>query len=77
MTGLSIAVIGATSGVGRATIRRLAETGHRVLVIGRNSDKAARLTHDLGRGRGAASAVDISSRAGWDEAAAWITAQTD
>ncbi|MFZ0379536.1 MAG: SDR family NAD(P)-dependent oxidoreductase, partial [Solirubrobacteraceae bacterium] len=57
---LTIVIVGATSGIGRATATKLANQGHRVLGIGRNPDRArtldtalagnvARLGHSMSR----------------------------
>jgi NADP-dependent 3-hydroxy acid dehydrogenase YdfG len=68
MNASTVVVIGATSGVGRATARQLSDAGHRVLAIGRDPERAQSLRQALVR-TGDASAIDISTRSGWDAAA--------
>ena len=76
MSPLTIVIVGATSGVGRATATKLADQGHRVLGIGRNPDRARALDTTLARNGGVAGAFDVSASAGWDAAASWVSDQT-
>jgi NAD(P)-dependent dehydrogenase (short-subunit alcohol dehydrogenase family) len=67
----TILIVGATSGVGRATAIQLAAHGHRVLALGRDPDRA----HDLGRQLGApadTAAIDVSHSQGWTATADWV-----
>lgn len=77
MSRLTVLIIGATSGVGKATAGQLADTGPRVLAIGRDRDRARALGVDLRRTGGAAAAIDIATRPGWDTAAEWVSRRTD
>ncbi|MEO3890477.1 SDR family NAD(P)-dependent oxidoreductase [Nonomuraea sp. B5E05] len=43
----TIVLVGATSGLGRLAARRLAAAGHRMVLIGRNTDRAASLAREL------------------------------
>lgn len=43
----TVVVIGATAGLGREAVRALAGAGHRVVAVGRDPQKAARLRRDL------------------------------
>ena len=47
MKGRTVVVTGATSGLGLAASRSLAERGARVVLVGRNPDKAERVRQDL------------------------------
>lgn len=47
MTAKTILVTGATDGIGRETARQLVALGHRVLVHGRDRDKAERAVSQL------------------------------
>lgn len=44
----TILITGATDGIGRETARQLLDQGHRLLIHGRNLEKAQRTIHDLG-----------------------------
>ncbi len=77
MSDLTVLIIGGTGGVGKATAGQLADSGHRVLAIGRNRDKARLVDVDLRRVGGAAHAVDIAARPGWDAATEWVSQHTD
>lgn len=46
MSGLTALIVGATSGVGKATARQLAQEGHRVRAIGRDHQRARDLDLD-------------------------------
>jgi NAD(P)-dependent dehydrogenase (short-subunit alcohol dehydrogenase family) len=76
MSDLTILVVGATSGVGKATARQLAKDGHKVLAIGRDDDRARNLDLQLQDRGGAAVAYDIADRPGWDAAAEWTFRHT-
>ena len=53
MTGPQLAVVtGASSGIGEALARRLAEEGRDVLLVARSGDRLARLAEELGRTNG-------------------------
>jgi NADP-dependent 3-hydroxy acid dehydrogenase YdfG len=77
MTRLTVLIVGATSGVGKATARQLADAGHRVLVIGRDPERAQALGHQLTPTTGLAAAIDISTPEGWDLAAEWASQRAD
>lgn len=77
MSRLTVLIIGGTSGVGKATAGQLADAGHRVLGIGRDRDRARSLDADLRQTGGAASAVDVAARPGWDTTTEWASQHTD
>jgi uncharacterized protein len=53
MTGKSLAVVtGASSGIGEALARGLAESGHDLLLVARSGDRLARLAEELAKGDG-------------------------
>ena len=64
IAGKVVVVTGASSGIGEATARHLAERGARVMVGARRTDRLEALVSDLtGRGHEAAyAALDVSSR---------------
>ncbi|MEY9933542.1 retinol dehydrogenase-12 [Catenulispora sp. GP43] len=70
----TIVVIGATSGIGRACALRLADAGHRLILVGRDRRRGAELAKQTG-------AVfvggDVSTRAGIEAVAAGVQAETD
>jgi NAD(P)-dependent dehydrogenase (short-subunit alcohol dehydrogenase family) len=71
-------VVGATSGIGKATAAQLAEAGHRVLAVGRDPERARPLDGWLcGRGGGAACAIDVARPEGWDALTEWVSARAD
>lgn len=47
---MTILIYGATGAIGSATARRLADIGHRVHLVGRDSDRLVPLAEDLGAG---------------------------
>ena len=47
LQGKTAVVTGATSGLGRATAERLADLGAKVILVGRNAEKAQQTRHDL------------------------------
>ncbi len=73
VAGRVIAVTGPTSGLGKATVERLAEGGAHLVLLARNPDKAAELVVDLER-RGAESVafveVDLADAEALDRAGA-------
>lgn len=70
LAGHRAAVLGSTSGIGRATALMLAEAGADVIVHGRRSREAAeevaRLCRDRGAGRSAVLMADLADRAAGD-----------
>jgi len=56
-------ISGATSGFGRATARRLADAGWRIVASGRRADRLRALVDELGDGRVHAAAFDIRDAA--------------
>jgi NADP-dependent 3-hydroxy acid dehydrogenase YdfG len=62
MSGLTVLIVGATSGVGKATARQLADDGHRVLAIGRDHQRARNLGVHLRRRRGAGEAFSVRDK---------------
>jgi len=78
MSGIRAAVLGSTSGIGRAVAIRLAEAGADVIVHGRASREAAEAVADEVRAQGVRSAVlmaDLADRDAGDRLAAqaWET----
>ena len=47
LQGKTAVVTGATSGLGRATAERLADLGAKIILVGRNAEKAQQTCHDL------------------------------
>jgi NAD(P)-dependent dehydrogenase (short-subunit alcohol dehydrogenase family) len=76
MSSLTIVIVGATSGVGRATATRLAHDGHHVLGIGRDPDRARTLERKLISSGGSATSIDVASARGWDTVTNWVSGQT-
>jgi NAD(P)-dependent dehydrogenase (short-subunit alcohol dehydrogenase family) len=71
---LTVLVVGATSGLGRAVATQLADAGHRVLAVGRDPNHATTLTTALQERSGADPAVliaDVSTRQGWHDVSSW------
>jgi NAD(P)-dependent dehydrogenase (short-subunit alcohol dehydrogenase family) len=77
MSGLTVLIVGATSGVGNATARQLAAEGHRVLAIGRDHGRARSLDQQLQQRGGAAAAFDVAGPPGWEAAASWTSRHSD
>ena len=77
MSGLNLLVVGATSGVGKATVRQLADEGHLVFGIGRDPERARALHAELQSRGGASAAFDVAAPSGWDGATAWVREHTD
>jgi len=73
--GRTVVVTGATSGIGRAVAVRLAQAGHRLILTGRDRDKAMTLKAELPEST--TIVADISTRRGVDELAAQITRRND
>jgi NAD(P)-dependent dehydrogenase (short-subunit alcohol dehydrogenase family) len=71
----TVAVVGATAGLGREAVHRLAAAGHRVIAVGRDPQKAAALRRDLP----AATVIagDVSTADGVTRVARHIRAHTD
>lgn len=69
-------VVGATSGIGKATALRLSRNGTRILAIGRSPERSIRLMKKLALDDDVA-AIDMSTQQGWAGAAEWVRARTD
>jgi NAD(P)-dependent dehydrogenase (short-subunit alcohol dehydrogenase family) len=67
MNGKTILITGATDGIGKETALALAEMGARIIVVGRNPEKCARITDQINRQDGQGKAeylvADLSSQA--------------
>lgn len=60
MTGKTIVITGAGSGLGRAMARRLAQDGHRIVLLGRRLAKVEAVAQAIGGGRAHALACDVT-----------------
>jgi NAD(P)-dependent dehydrogenase (short-subunit alcohol dehydrogenase family) len=54
LSGKTALVTGSTDGVGRLVARKLGQAGARVLVLGRDGERGARIVADIKAGGGAA-----------------------
>jgi NAD(P)-dependent dehydrogenase (short-subunit alcohol dehydrogenase family) len=74
LDGRTVAVLGASRGIGAATAVALAEAGADVVLMGRDSDRLARVADDIAGDGCRASVVhcDVTSKASIDEAFASI-----
>jgi NADP-dependent 3-hydroxy acid dehydrogenase YdfG len=70
-----VVLIGATSGLGRRAADQLAADGHRLFLVGRDSDRAAELSKRLPQAT--VITADMSVRAGVEQAVAEIAAGTE
>ena len=81
LAGRTAVVTGATSGIGRAAVQRLAVAGARVVLAGRSADKLeglrSELTTQFGEDRFAVVTVDMSSLVSVRGAVAQIAARED
>ncbi|MEV6338099.1 SDR family NAD(P)-dependent oxidoreductase [Nocardia vinacea] len=71
----TIVFVGATSGMGRHAVRRLARDGHRLILIGRDPRRTAELRAELPDAT--VITADVATAAGIDRAAAQIVQVTD
>jgi NAD(P)-dependent dehydrogenase (short-subunit alcohol dehydrogenase family) len=71
----TIALIGATSGLGRAAADQLAKDGHRLVLVGRDPKRVERLARELPAA--VVIGADVSTIAGIDQAAAQIESAVD
>lgn len=67
---LTIAFIGATSGLGRAAVNQLAKDGHKLILVGRDPKRVERLAKQLPAA--VVIGADVSTLAGIDQAATQI-----
>jgi NAD(P)-dependent dehydrogenase (short-subunit alcohol dehydrogenase family) len=71
----TVVLVGATSGLGREAAKQLAADGHRLVLVGRDPDRAAALGRELPAAT--VIAADVSVREGVELAAKEISAVTD
>ena len=79
LTGKTVLVTGSTDGVGRLVARRLGEAGARVMIHGRDAERAARVVADIESAGGAATffRADLASLAEVRRLAAAVQDGTD
>jgi NADP-dependent 3-hydroxy acid dehydrogenase YdfG len=73
-TGRVAVITGASSGIGEATARALAATGHRLALLARRSDRIEALADELGKGATAITA-DVTDRDALAAAAARVESE--
>lgn len=71
----TVVLVGATSGLGREAAKQLAADGHRLVLVGRDPDRAAALGRELPAAT--VIAADVSVREGVERVAKEISAVTD
>jgi NAD(P)-dependent dehydrogenase (short-subunit alcohol dehydrogenase family) len=81
-TARTIVLIGATSGLGRASALQLGDAGHRMILVGRDARRGASLVEQIAarapdRRRPVFLAGDVSTRAGVESVADRIKNETD
>ncbi|QFG26867.1 SDR family NAD(P)-dependent oxidoreductase [Actinomadura sp. WMMB 499] len=76
MEGKTVLVTGGTGGIGKETARGLAALGARVILVGRDRDRAEAAARELGAGAEACTA-DLSALAGLRALAAEVSARHD
>jgi NAD(P)-dependent dehydrogenase (short-subunit alcohol dehydrogenase family) len=74
-TERTVVLTGATSGIGRAVATRLAQASHRLILTGRDPDRARTLKEELPQST--TIVADISTRHGVNELADQVTRRTD
>src|SRR5580693_5213823 len=71
----TVALIGATSGLGRAAAEQLAQEGHHLILVGRDPARVRRLAEHLPTA--VVIGADVSTSAGVDQAASQIGGAAD
>jgi short-subunit dehydrogenase len=71
----TVVLVGATSGLGREAAKQLAADGHRLVLVGRDPDRAAALGRELPATT--VIATDVSVREGVERVAKEVSAVTD